>query len=150
MQWTSYRVSLDNLGEPRMMKFIKDYGQFIEVGCTSCGKKHTVQKSRYRSGPDGSSFYSPIVCSPIVCACGITADKAVKDGTKWSLGPDFTAKKVKNRATSVKMLLVIAAVIVMFVSETMYIFEADRAEHSSEQQQDEEETSNAEAIAFVL
>ncbi|MDQ0115338.1 hypothetical protein [Paenibacillus harenae] len=128
------------------MKFIKDYGQFIEVGCTSCGKKHTVQRSHYTSVLEGYKFQSQITCS-----CGLTAIAASRDKSKWSFDPEYTMKRVGSRSTSVKMLLVIGAIIAMFVSETVYIFETDRAAHSgTAQQESDEETSNAEALVYAL
>lgn len=128
------------------MKFIKDYGQFIEVGCTSCGKKHTVQKSHYTTSSEGYKFQIPVTCS-----CGITAISASKDKSKWSFDPEYTMKRVGSRSTSVKMLLVIGAIIVMFVSETVYIFETDRAAHSGNaQQESDEETSNAQVLVYTL
>ncbi|WP_337098098.1 hypothetical protein [Paenibacillus sp. YIM B09110] len=128
------------------MKFIKDYGHFIEVGCTSCGKKHTVQKSQYTSVAEGYQFQSPVTC-----ACGITARTAGKDNSKWSFDPDYSVKRVGSRSTSVKMLLVIGAIIVMFVSETVYMLETDKAEHSGNTQQEaDEETSSAGAIVYAV
>ncbi|CAM4314833.1 hypothetical protein FHS16_000748 [Paenibacillus endophyticus] len=99
------------------MKFIHDYRHFIEVGCSSCGRKHTIPKGSYNLTMQGYTFHSPLSCS-----CGHTASTAGKEKRTWTSKAENSAIPKRNKATTVKMLLVIGFVIVFFATEMTYMF----------------------------
>lgn len=100
------------------MKFIHDYRHFIEVGCTSCGRKHTVQKGSYNVTMQGYSFHSPISCS-----CGLVAITAIKEKRTWTSKTEPNDIMKRSKATTIKMMLVISFVIVFFAGEMVYMFQ---------------------------
>lgn len=98
------------------MTFIHDYRQFIEVGCTSCGRKHTVQTENYSISSQGYSFHSPVSCS-----CGRVANTANKDKRTWTYKAEHNEFMKRNKVTTIKLMLVIGFVIVFFAGEMVYI-----------------------------
>ncbi|WP_138754758.1 hypothetical protein [Paenibacillus sinopodophylli] len=99
------------------MKFIHDYRHFIEVGCTACGRKHTVSKGKYNVTMQGYSFHTPLACT-----CGSTASTASKENRTWTSKAEQHDIPKRNKATTVKMMLVIGFVIVFFAVEMNYMF----------------------------
>ncbi|WP_169083752.1 hypothetical protein [Paenibacillus sp. PL91] len=118
------------------MTFIRDYRQFIEVGCSSCGRKHTVQADKYSVTSQGYAFHSPISCS-----CGQTASTANKDKWTRTLKTENNEIIKKNKATTVKMMVVIGLVIVLFAGETIYMINEKETEQKSVSHETKKEVS---------
>jgi len=123
------------------MKFIRDYRQFIEVGCTSCSKKHTVQTDNYTISSEGYTFHSPIKCS-----CGNMASTAVKDKRTWAVKTEKNEMMKRNKATTIKLLLVIGFTIVFFAGEMFFLLNNHEAEQKSAQHDAKKETSSLIAV----
>ncbi|WP_054023467.1 hypothetical protein [Bacillus sp. FJAT-28004] len=119
------------------MKFIRDYRQFIEVGCTSCNRKHTVQTDNYTISSQGYTFHSPIKCS-----CGHMASIAEKDKRTWTIKTEKNELMKRNKATTIKLMLVIGFTIVFFAGEMFFVLNKQEAEQKSAQHEAEKETSS--------
>lgn len=120
------------------MKFIRDYRQFIEVGCTSCNRKHTVQTDNYTISSEGYAFHSPIQC-----ACGHIASTAIKDKRTWTtMKTEKNEMMKRNKATTIKLMLVIGFTIVFFAGEMVYLLSKNEAEQKSAQHDAEKESSS--------
>jgi hypothetical protein len=118
------------------MTFIHDYRQFIEVGCSSCGRKYTVQADQYSVTSQGYSFHSPISC-----ACGQSASTANKDKWTQTLKPENNEMMKRNKATTIKMMVVIGLVIVFFAGETVYMINSKDTEQKSAVHETKKEVS---------
>ncbi|WP_424766386.1 hypothetical protein [Paenibacillus sp. sgz302251] len=120
------------------MKFIHDYRHFIEVGCTSCGRKHTVQIGSYNVSPQGYKFHSPVKC-----VCGHTAVTAGKEDKKtWINKTENNEFLKRNKATTIKVLLVMAFVIVFFAAEITFMFKTNETEQKSAHHEADREVSS--------
>ncbi|OMF28096.1 hypothetical protein BK133_18955 [Paenibacillus sp. FSL H8-0548] len=108
------------------MEFIRDYRHFIEVGCSACGRKHTLSKGQYNITLQGYEFHSEISCS-----CGQASSKAYKGNKSWTFKSDNNEMMKRNKATSFKLMLVIGFTIVFIASEMVYMFSTKDAEQDS-------------------
>lgn len=99
------------------MEFIHDYRHFIEAACTTCGRKHTVQKGSYNLTMQGYTFHSPISCT-----CGHLASTAMKEKKTWTSKAEPNDIFKRSRGTTIKMMFVIGFVIVFFAGEMVYMF----------------------------
>ncbi|WP_139990549.1 hypothetical protein [Paenibacillus paridis] len=119
------------------MEFIRDYRHFIEVGCPSCGRKHTVQKGRYNLSPQGYEFHAALNCP-----CGQSASAAGKGKRTWAFKSENNELMKRNKATSIKIMLVIGFTILFIASEMFYMFHTQEEEQKSAEHEVKTEASS--------